>query len=140
MPLTHREYSQSILFLTGHECLEKNMINWDLVSKLNSTLVIYMGYKNLEMIVSKLINSGKSPNTPIGLIQRGGMLDQKIILGKIGTINKTLKENKLLTPVIIIIGEVIDSNNNYNQLIDNEHLKAEQFIKKYRSTFIQMPV
>ena len=108
IPLTHREYSQGVLFITGHESNNKEKINWNLVSKLDMTLVIYMGYAKLNTIVSNLIKEGKDPSTPIGLIQKGTTGDEKIIIGEIGSIHQKIKTKKLETPIIIVIGKVID--------------------------------
>ena len=119
IPLTHRKYSQGVLFLTGHESGENNKVNWDLVSKLNMTLVIYMGYKNLNKILLNLINNGKDRATPIGLIQKGTTVEEKIIIGEIGTIGEKLKQEKLETPVIIVIGTVVDI---YKHLKDYIHV------------------
>ncbi len=123
IPLTHRNYTKGVIFLTGHEI--DNSINWDAISKSNMTLVIYMGYNNINSIIDCLIKNGKSSNTSIGLIQKGTTKDQKIIIGEIGTINKKLKEEKLRTPVLIIIGEVVNiysqikNSLNYYSMIQN---------------------
>ena len=108
IPLTHRDYSKGVLFLTGHQYDGNNNIDWDLVSKLNMTLVIYMGYRKLNKIVSALIKSGKDPETPIGLIEKGTTAQQKVIVGKIGSIDEKIKTMKLETPIIIIIGDVLN--------------------------------
>ena len=108
IPLTHRDYSKGVLFLTGHQYNDDNSINWDLVSKLNTTLVIYMGYKNLNKIVSALIKSGKDPETPIGLIEKGTTAQQRVTIGEIGSINEKIKSMKLETPILIIIGDVLN--------------------------------
>ena len=108
IPLTHRDYSKGILFLTGHQYNVDNSIDWDLVSKLNMTLVIYMGYKKLNKIVSNLIKAGKDPKTPIGLIEKGTTAQQRVTIGNIGSINEKIKTVKLETPIIIIIGDVLD--------------------------------
>ena len=108
IPLTHRDYSKGVLFLTGHEFDNNEKINWNLVSQLNMTLVIYMGYKKLNKILLSLIEGGKDVETPIGIIQKGTTEEQKIVIGKIGSINKKIKREKLETPIIIIIGEVVN--------------------------------
>ena len=108
IPLTHRDYSQGVLFITGHESDNKEKINWNLVSKLDMTLVIYMGYAKLKTIVSNLIIEGKDPSTPIGLIQKGTTGDEKILIGEISSIHEKIKVEKLETPIIIVIGKVLD--------------------------------
>ena len=68
------------------ESNDNESIDWNLVSQLNTTLVIYMGYKKLNNIISNLIKAGKDRETPIALIQKGTTADQKVVIGKIGSI------------------------------------------------------
>ena len=118
IPLTHRNYSKGVLFLTGHQQNDDNSINWDLVSKLNTTLVIYMGYKKLNNIILALIKAGKDPETPIGLIEKGTTAQERVTIGKIGSINEEIKTMQLETPIIIIIGDVLNVYQHLKDYID----------------------
>ena len=124
IPLTHRNYSKGVLFLTGHQQNDDNSINWELVAKLNMTLVIYMGYKKLNKIVSALIESGKDSETPIGLVEKGTTAQQRVIIGTIGSINEKIKTMQLETPIIIIIGDVL---NIYKYLKDYININPELY-------------
>jgi uroporphyrin-III C-methyltransferase len=124
IPLTHRNYSKGVLFLTGHQQNDDNSINWDLVAKLNMTLVIYMGYKKLNKIVSALIESGKDSETPIGLVEKGTTAQQRVIIGTIGSINQKIKTIQLETPIIIIIGDIL---NIYKYLKDYIDINPELY-------------
>ena len=107
IPLTHRDYSQSCIFITGHEKNGKLNINWSNLIHENQTIVIYMGLNSLPVIVENLIDSGIRKNMPIALVQEGTTEKQKVMVSTISrVISKTLKSN-IQSPVIIIIGEVV---------------------------------
>ena len=107
IPLTHRDYSQSCIFITGHEKNGKLNINWNNLIHENQTIVIYMGLNSLPIIVQNLIDSGMRKNMPIALVQEGTTEKQKVMVSTISrVISKTLKSD-IQSPVIIIIGEVV---------------------------------
>lgn len=107
IPLTHRDYSQSCIFITGHEKNGKLNINWSNLIHENQTIVIYMGLNSLPVIVQNLIDSGMRKNMPIALVQEGTTEKQKVMVSTISrVISKTLKSD-IQSPVIIIIGEVV---------------------------------
>ncbi|MFY0649575.1 MAG: siroheme synthase CysG [Methylophilaceae bacterium] len=107
IPLTHRDYSQSCIFITGHEKNGKLNINWSNLIHENQTIVIYMGLNSLPIIVQNLIDSGMRKNMPIALVQEGTTEKQKVMVSTISrVISKTLKSD-IQSPVIIIIGEVV---------------------------------
>ncbi len=107
IPLTHRDYSQSCIFITGHEKNGKLNINWSNLIHENQTIVIYMGLNSLPTIVQNLIDSGMRKNMPIALVQEGTTEKQKVMVSTISrVISKTLKSD-IQSPVIIIIGEVV---------------------------------
>ena len=107
IPLTHRDYSQSCIFITGHEKNRKLNINWSNLIHENQTIVIYMGLNSLPVIVQNLIDSGMRKNMPIALVQEGTTEKQKVMVSTISrVISKTLKSD-IQSPVIIIIGEVV---------------------------------
>ncbi|NCV38907.1 MAG: uroporphyrinogen-III C-methyltransferase, partial [Betaproteobacteria bacterium] len=107
IPLTHRDYSQSCIFITGHEKNGKLNINWSNLIHENQTIVIYMGLNSLPIIVQNLIDSGMRKNMPIALVQEGTTEKQKVMVSTISRVtSKTLKSN-IQSPVIIIIGEVV---------------------------------
>ncbi len=107
IPLTHRDYSQSCIFITGHEKNGKLNISWSNLIHENQTIVIYMGLNSLPIIVQNLIDSGMRKNMPIALVQEGTTEKQKVMVSTISkVISKTLKSD-IQSPVIIIIGEVV---------------------------------
>ncbi|MBI3605899.1 MAG: uroporphyrinogen-III C-methyltransferase [Nitrospirae bacterium] len=109
IPLTHREISSSVAFITAHEDPAKieSSVDWSRISTGIGTLVFFMGLGNLEMIVSQLIRHGRNPDTPVALIQWGTRYDQKTVVGKLKDIEEKVKGAGLAPPVLIIVGEVI---------------------------------
>jgi uroporphyrinogen III methyltransferase/synthase len=108
IPLTHRGYTSTVAFVTGHEdpAKEKSDIDWKALSKIG-TLVFLMGVKNLEQITGSLLNNGKSPFTPAALIQRGTTSQQKTVKATLGDIAEKVKGAQIASPAILVVGEVV---------------------------------
>lgn len=107
IPLTHREFSQSVSFVTGHLKDGSFNLNWTLLSQPNHTVVIYMGLTGLEIISQKLIEHGVSADMPAALIQQGTTRNQNVITGTLSTLADKVKTEKVVPPTLIIIGEVV---------------------------------
>ena len=107
IPLTHRDYSQSCMFITGHEKNGTLNINWDNLTHENQTIVIYMGLNALPIITQNLIDSGMRKNMPIALVQEGTTENQKVLVSTISRVNAKILKTDIQSPVIIIIGEVV---------------------------------
>ncbi len=125
IPLTHRDYAQSVTFATGH--LKDNTVNlnWDALAQKNSTLVIYMGLTGLSVISTQLIRHGLSKNTPVAVIQNATRPDQKVVTGTLQTIQAEVNRAQIESPAIIIIGDVVKL---YQELNQTEPLQlAAQF-------------
>jgi uroporphyrinogen III methyltransferase/synthase len=109
IPLTHREHTASVAFVTGHEDPTKpeSKVHWDKIATGIGTLVFFMGMKNLQNIVDNLVSHGRSPETPIALIQWGTRTDQRVVTGTLKDIVPRVREAKLGPPAIIVVGEVV---------------------------------
>ena len=109
IPVTHRDHTSFVSFITGHENPDKKetSMQWDVYAKSNATLVFLMGVKNLENITRNLIKHGKASNTPIALVRWGTTAKQQTVTGTLETIVEQVKEAKLKSPAIIIIGHVV---------------------------------
>ncbi|MDJ0725380.1 MAG: uroporphyrinogen-III C-methyltransferase [Prochloraceae cyanobacterium] len=113
IPLTHREYSSSVTFVTGHEAAGKYrpQVNWNAIAKASETIVIYMGIHNLSNIIPQLISGGLSSQTPIALIRWGTTPQQEELTATLGTIVKEIEVKKFEAPAIAIIGNVVNFRN-----------------------------
>lgn len=106
IPVTHRGMSQSFHVITGHTKSSKNTLtdNYEILAKLDGTLVFLMGLSNLEQIVDSLVGFGKDINTPSAVISNGTMNNEKTVRGKLSDIVSKVKAENIVTPAIIIIG------------------------------------
>ncbi|MEA2061811.1 MAG: uroporphyrinogen-III C-methyltransferase [Thermodesulfobacteriota bacterium] len=109
IPLTHREHTSSVSFITGHEdpARETSRVNWKSFARSTSTLVFLMGVKNLPFIVENLVKNGKSPDTPAALVRWGTTPRQKTITGTLANIVESVETARLKPPAVIIVGSVV---------------------------------
>jgi uroporphyrin-III C-methyltransferase len=109
IPLTHRKYSSSVVFVTGHEDPQKSkgQVKWKALAKSADTIVIMMGLSRIGTISKNLIAGGLGKNTPVAVIQNGTSKNQRMIIGTIANIADKIKQNKIAPPSIIIIGDVV---------------------------------
>ena len=107
IPLTHRDYAQSVRFLTGHLKEGSPELPWDELVYQNQTLVLYMGLVGLEKICEKLIEHGQRPDMPVALISKGTTLEQKVLVGTLADIASKVEENHIQAPTLTIIGDVV---------------------------------
>ena len=107
IPLTHRDYSQSVRFLAGHLSDGELNLDWESLVKEQQTLVFYMGLLGLETICNELVDHGMDPLMPIAVIQQGTTSNQKVITSTLGAMPAEATRQKLVAPTIIIIGQVV---------------------------------
>ncbi|NNH38387.1 siroheme synthase CysG [Acinetobacter terrae] len=107
IPLTHRDYAQSVRFLTGHLKEGSPELPWHELVYENQTLVLYMGLVGLEKICAQLIAHGQRPNMPVALISKGTTPDQKVVVGTLADIASKVSEHQIQAPTLTIIGEVV---------------------------------
>ncbi|PVZ90324.1 uroporphyrinogen-III C-methyltransferase [Serratia sp. S1B] len=107
IPLTHRDYAQSVRFLTGHLKEGSPELPWDELVYENQTLVLYMGLVGLEKISQQLIAHGQRPDMPVALISKGTTPDQKVVVGTLADIASKVTEYQIQAPTLTIIGEVV---------------------------------
>ena len=107
IPLTHRDYAQSVRFLTGHLKEGSPELPWNELVYENQTLVLYMGLVGLEKICAQLIAHGQRPDMPVALISKGTTPDQKVVVGTLADIASKVTEHQIQAPTLTIIGEVV---------------------------------
>jgi uroporphyrin-III C-methyltransferase len=110
IPLTHRDYSASVAFVTGHEAQEtyRPQIQWQALAHGAQTLVIYMGVLQIEHIVDQLCSAGRSPETPVALIRWGTTPQQEVLIGRLDSIVQQVQETGFMPPAVIVVGEVVN--------------------------------
>ena len=107
IPLTHRDYAQSVRFLTGHLKEGSPELPWNELVYEHQTLVLYMGLVGLEKICEKLIQHGQRADMPVALISKGTTPEQKVVVGTLADIASKVLENQIQAPTLTIIGEVV---------------------------------
>lgn len=109
IPITHRDFTASVAFVTGHEdpTKEKSNIDWSKLATGAGTLVIYMGIKNLPTIVENLIKYGRAPETPVAVVRWASTPEQSSVVGTLATITEVVTEAGIKPPALIIVGEVV---------------------------------
>ncbi len=102
VPLTHRDYASSVAIITGHrrDDGEVKLANAD-------TLVFLMPVANLQRIAEKLLEEGKSPETPCALIEKGTLPGEKVVQGNLSNILTESRAYDIKAPAVFIVGEVV---------------------------------
>lgn len=109
IPLTHRDYTSTLAFVTGHEDPGKasSSIHWPSLAKGMGTLVFFMGVKNLPRIVAKLMENGRDPATPVAVVRWGTTPLQQTVTGTLESIDDVVTTAGIKAPAIIVVGEVV---------------------------------
>ncbi|MAD44000.1 MAG: uroporphyrinogen-III C-methyltransferase [Oceanospirillaceae bacterium] len=107
IPLTHRDYAQSVRFVTGH--LKNGTCNlpWNELIHPDQTLVIYMGLNGLPVICSQLIAAGMPPETPVALVEKGTLPEQKVHIGTLSSMPQYIEGREIHAPTLTIVGDVV---------------------------------
>jgi uroporphyrin-III C-methyltransferase/precorrin-2 dehydrogenase/sirohydrochlorin ferrochelatase len=108
IPLTHRDYAQSVTFVTGHLKDGTINLNWRMLAQPNQTVVFYMGLVGLPVICKELQNHGVDKTMPIALIQQGTTHMQRVFTGTLETILDIVKRERPKPPTLIIVGQVVE--------------------------------
>lgn len=113
IPITHRGYTATVAFITGHEdpTKESSNIDWSKIATGIGTIVVYMGIKNLPNIVKNLITHGRSPETPVAVVRWASTPEQKSVVGTLETIADVVADAEIKPPALIVIGEVVNLRN-----------------------------
>ncbi len=103
IPLTHRDHASSLAIITGHRRNdgEVKIVNAD-------TLVFLMPVANLERIAQRLVEGGRSPETPCALIEKGTLAGQKVAHGNLGNISEISKTHGIKPPAVFVVGDVVN--------------------------------
>ena len=107
IPLTHRDYAQSVRFVTGQLKDGTIDLDWNILAQPQQTIVIYMGLKGLSVICEQLIKHGAAPSLPAALVQQGTTIHQQVMTGTLSTLPDVLKGKEVHAPTLLIVGEVV---------------------------------
>jgi uroporphyrin-III C-methyltransferase/precorrin-2 dehydrogenase/sirohydrochlorin ferrochelatase len=107
IPLTHRDYAQSCIFVTGHLKDDSMDLNWEALAQPQQTVVIYMGLRGLSVISRELIQHGMPSDKPAALVQKATTSDQRVLVGTLKTLPGIVEAADINLSSIIIIGDVV---------------------------------
>jgi uroporphyrin-III C-methyltransferase/precorrin-2 dehydrogenase/sirohydrochlorin ferrochelatase len=107
IPLTHRDFAQSVTFVTGHLKDGTMNLNWEQLAQPNQTLVFYMGLQGLNVICRELVNHGVSPGMPAALVQQGTTHKQRVFTGTLQELPGLVQREQPKPPTLLIIGDVV---------------------------------
>ncbi len=107
IPLTHRDYAQSVRFVAGHLKGGNVEHDWGAFQSTTETLVFYMGLLGLPVICEQLQAHGRAPDTPVALVERGTQLEQKVLVGTLASMVSIVERAQPVAPTLIIVGDVV---------------------------------
>ena len=108
IPLTHRDFTSELVFLTGHECVTNpSPVDWTHYARLSASLVIFMGLHNLAGLVRQLIEGGRDPQCPAAVIENGTLDTQRTVVGPLAQIADLVAAGGIRPPALIVIGQVV---------------------------------
>jgi uroporphyrin-III C-methyltransferase/precorrin-2 dehydrogenase/sirohydrochlorin ferrochelatase len=107
IPLTHRDYAQSVRFIAGHHRSGKLELNWNELAQSNQTLVFYMGLNGMETICQQLKEHGLNAKTPAALVEKGTSDKQQVFVGDLDSLPDIVRSAGAKAPTLIIVGGVV---------------------------------
>ena len=107
IPLTHRDYAQSCIFVTGHLKDGKLDLNWQALNQPGQTIAVYMGVGAASVMCESLIEHGMNAETPVAIIQQGTTADQRTFTGTLKTLSDIIDKEEIKPPSMMIIGNVV---------------------------------
>ena len=114
IPLTHRDYAQACLFITGHLKNGVLDLDWAAMARPQQTVVIYMGLVGLEQICQQLIAHGVAPDMPAAVIQQGTTQHQRVVSANLSDLASQVAAAKMKAPCLTIIGQVVQLREKLN--------------------------
>ena len=116
-PLTHRDYSQSVTFVTGHLKDGTINLNWPALAQPNQTIVFYMGLHGVQTICEQLIANGLPDTTPAALVQQGTTRHHRTLIGDLKTLPGIVESGDVKPPTLIVVGEVVKLHEKLNWFV-----------------------
>ncbi|SEO88939.1 siroheme synthase CysG [Nitrosovibrio sp. Nv6] len=107
IPLTHRDYAQSCVFVTGHLKDGSVDLDWPMLARPKQTIVVYMGLLGLPVLCRQLMAHGLPPAMPAAIVQQGTTHKQRVLIGSLETLPDLTVSANLVPPTLIIVGEVV---------------------------------
>jgi uroporphyrin-III C-methyltransferase/precorrin-2 dehydrogenase/sirohydrochlorin ferrochelatase len=108
IPLTHRDYAQACIFVTGHQRQDGTLdLHWDALARRGQTVVIYMGLNTLPNLCAKLVEHGLPADWPAAVVEQGTSPDQRVVVSTLSGLAEAVGERRIGGPSLVIVGEVV---------------------------------
>ncbi|MCP1213723.1 siroheme synthase CysG [Acetobacter okinawensis] len=108
IPLTHRDCAQACLFITGHARADGTLnLAWETIALRSQTIVIYMGLTLIHQLCARLVEHGLPADWPAAVVERGTLPQQRVFCGTLSTLPQQVADNKVSSPALVIVGEVV---------------------------------
>jgi uroporphyrin-III C-methyltransferase/precorrin-2 dehydrogenase/sirohydrochlorin ferrochelatase len=127
IPLTHRDYAQSVTFATGHLKDGSINLNWQQLTQKNHTIVFYMGLTGISVISEQLQAHGMSGDMPAALIEQGTTRNQRVHIGTVATLPQLVIDSGVRAPTLTIIGEVVQLHDKLHWYEPERHVQETEF-------------
>jgi uroporphyrin-III C-methyltransferase/precorrin-2 dehydrogenase/sirohydrochlorin ferrochelatase len=107
IPLTHRNVSQSVAFVTAHGKNSVDNLDWQALARDKQTLAFYMAVQRFPDLMNNLIGHGRPADTPVAIIEKGTTPEQRVIRGTLGQLTLLADAHRVAAPAMLIVGEVV---------------------------------
>jgi uroporphyrin-III C-methyltransferase/precorrin-2 dehydrogenase/sirohydrochlorin ferrochelatase len=134
IPLTHRDYAQSCVFVTGHLKDGSVDLDWPMLARPHQTIVVYMGLLGLPVLCRQLITHGLPATTPAAIVQQGTTHKQRVLTGSLATLPDLTASANLIPPTLIIVGEVVKLHQKLAWFEPESDLHADDASGKIKKT------
>ncbi len=125
IPLTHRDYAQACIFVTGHLKDGTIDLNWEMLAHRQQTIVFYMGLHGVKLICKQLVKHGLPATTAAALITQGTTPNQHVFIGDLETLPVLVEENEITPPTLIIVGDVVKLHERLHWFRPNAEIEGQ---------------
>lgn len=132
IPLTHRDYAQSCVFVTGHLKDGSVDLNWNALAHPNQTVVFYMGLHGAPTLCKEMIAHGLPGSTPVALVEQGTTPQQRVYIATLDTLLDVIASEDIKPPTLIIVGEVVTLHDKLSW-VEEHHVDNEDSVFAYKN-------
>ena len=129
IPLTHRDYAQSVTFATGHLKDGSINLNWEQLAQPNHTLVFYMGLTGIQVISEQLLAYGLPADTAAALVEQGTTRNQRVHIGTLESLPQLVQDSGVRAPTLTIVGNVVQLHDKLNWYKPDQYQQSSEFTK-----------
>jgi len=126
IPLTHRDYAQSCVFVTGRSQDASMDLDWPALARPRQTIVVYMGLPGLPELCARLVEHGLPARTPAAVVQQGTLATQRVVTGTLASLPRLVARAKLHAPTLIIVGDVVRLRDKLNWFEPERNLRRKR--------------